>query len=94
MDLKLSETARQQFLDSFVTREERLKSILKEHNENPSFSKKETYELQGFFIKGITLKHATKRLRQLIVRYGFHPDVTQANFDSWHIGLNVVEKEE
>lgn len=64
-------------------RENRFNSYLDEHNNRKGMMPKEFFDVQGFQLKGINVKHANSRLRKLLVLAGFHPDVTAEHFENW-----------
>ena len=79
-DLKFSEEARKQLLDNFTTRETKFFELLEASNNEPGFLKKELFEVQGFKVRGLNLKNATKRVKKSLLTAGFHPIASQSNF--------------
>lgn len=95
MKLKLSETARVDILASLDHQEAKFKALLKTHNESKSFAKKSLYYgIQGFDVKAISISHAHKKVKALLMQAGFHPDVTIDDMVRWRTELNIKDTED
>ena len=94
MSIELTGQDRIDVLASLDYREDLFRKELKHYNTTLPFKKKETYKVQGFDVKGITLGHARKRLRKFLLLSGFNPEVNEHHFAGWRKELSEVVTEE
>jgi len=93
-DIKLTGEGRRMVLASLDHRERNFRDALEHHNTTLPFKKKETFLVQGFEVKGLTLAQARRRVRKFLVNAGFSPPVTNEHFISWRNELSKEDEEE